>query len=517
MNLLRAVTTVGGFTLVSRILGFLRDILVASFLGTGMIADALFVAFKFPNLFRRLFAEGAFNAAFVPLFAGKLETDGRESAREFADRAFSVLLWTLLVATAVFELAMPWALMAFAPGFVDEPEKFDLTVTLTRITFPYLMLISGVSLMAGVLNSLGRFAAAAATPILLNLCLIGAVLGLTPFLPSPGHALAWGFFAAGVVQFAWLYLHCGRSGLWLRLPRPRLADDVKLLLKRVVPGAIGAGIYQINLVIDTVIASLLAGGSISYLFFADRVTQLPLGVVGVATGTALLPLLSRHLRAGETEAAHHGQNRALEITLLLTLPAAVALWVLAEPVIRVLFERGAFDSTSTEMTAAALAVYATGLPAYVLVKTLAPGFFAREDTKTPVVVAAGAMAVNLVLNLILMGPFQHVGIAMATATSSWLNAIVLAWLLWRRDGLKPDRRLISRLPRMALAAACMGIGLGYGLDATAELLIGSQAERIAGLSVLVAGGVVGFAFLALGSGAARPSDLRSLRRRSLGS
>ena len=292
MNLLRAITTVGGFTMMSRILGFVRDMLVAALLGAGPVADAFFVAFKFPNLFRRLFAEGAFAAAFVPLFAGKLESDGRDKAVAFAENALGILLISLAVFVAAIELAMPWVMHLIAPGFLDDPEKFSLTVLLTRITFPYLLFISLVSLVAGVLNSMGRFAAAAATPILLNLCLIGAILLLTPLLQSAGHALAWGVCIAGAVQFVWLYGALAREGVWLRLHRARITDDIRTLFRRALPVAVGAGIYQINLVIDTVIASLLPSGSISYLFYADRITQLPLGVVGVAVGTALLPLLS---------------------------------------------------------------------------------------------------------------------------------------------------------------------------------------------------------------------------------
>jgi len=253
---------------------------------------------------------------------------------------------------------MPFLMYAFAPGFLDEPERFGLAVVMTRITFPYLLFISLVSLMAGVLNSMGRFWAAAATPILLNLCMIAAVLWLAPLTPTPGHALAWGVAGAGVVQFAWLLIECGRAGVALSLPRPRLTPAVKTMLKRVVPGAVGAGVYQVNVYIDMVIASLLPLGSISYLYYADRVTQLPLGVIGVAAGTALLPFMSRRIRAGDTEGALGQQNRALELSLLLTVPAALALIVIAQPIVEALFLRGAFDPAAARATAQALAIYA---------------------------------------------------------------------------------------------------------------------------------------------------------------
>lgn len=512
MNLLRAITTVGGFTMLSRLFGFVRDVLIAAVLGAGPVADAFFVAFKFPNLFRRLFAEGAFAAAFVPIFAGRVEDKGVDEARRFAEQAFSVLATALILFVIAVEVAMPWLMRLFAPGFVDEPEKFQLTVLLTRITFPYLLLVSLVSLMSGVLNSIGRFAAAAATPILLNLCLIGAVLVVAPVTETAGHALAWGVFAAGIVQFVWLYGACGRAGVWLRPVRPGLSDDIRRLVRRALPVAVGAGIYQINLVIDTVIASLLPSGSISYLFYADRVTQLPLGVIGVAVGTALLPLLSRQVRAGDHAAALHSQNRALEFSLLLTLPAAAALLVIAEPAVRVLFERGAFAPAETAATAGALAVYALGLPAYVLIKALTPAYFAREDTATPVRIAAVCMVVNIVLNLLLMGPFLHVGIAMATVASSWINAGALAWILRRRGQLAIDERLARRLPRMLLATLLMAAVLYGAVTVLAAPLAAGEAARIGALAALVAAGLGVFAVAAQALGAARVADVRAALR-----
>ncbi len=510
---MRSIATVGSLTMVSRLFGFARDILIASSLGAGLLADVFFVAFKFPNLFRRLFAEGAFNLAFVPIFAGLLEDKGEAAAKKFAEQSLAMLLWTLLAFVVIVEVSMPWAMSAFAPGFRGDPEKFALAIDLTRITFPYLLFISLVSLMAGVLNSMGRFAAAAATPILLNICLIGAVLGLVQFTETPAHALAWGVFGAGAVQFVWLMVHCRRAGMALRVPLPRMTPDVRLLLVRALPVALGAGIYQINLLIDTIIASLLPEGSISYLFFADRVNQLPLGVVGVAVGTALLPLLSRQIKSDDPAAAAHSQNRAVEFTLLMTLPAACALAILAGPIITVLFERGQFAASQSAATAAALGVYALGLPAYVLVKTLAPGFFARGDTATPVKISIIALVVNLVLNLILMGPFLHVGIAAATVISSWLNAGTMAVILWRRGHFIADGRLRGRLPRTLVASAGMAVVLYFGAGAAAERLAGGEIERAAALAVLVLVGLGVFAVLAQISGAARLGELKSIVKR----
>lgn len=514
MALMRSIATVGGFTMLSRILGFVRDILVAAILGAGPIADAFFIAFKFPNVFRRLFAEGAFNAAFVPLFAGKLEEeDGNNRAKLFAEQAFAFLFWILLILLIILELTMPWAMRLFAPGFLEDPAKFDLAVHLTRITFPYLLFISLVSLMAGILNSLNKFAAAAATPVLLNICLIGAVVGLTPYTETPGHALAWGVFAAGIVQFMWLIWNCTQNNMALTLRLPKWGADVKTMVMRIIPGALGAGIYQINMLVDMIIATLLPTGSISFLFYADRINQLPLGVVGVAVGTALLPMMSRQLRSGDDQGAMHSLNRAIEFSLFLTLPAAVAYMVIADPVVSVLFERKEFSTSDSQATAAALFIYAIGLPAYVLNKALTPGFFARGDTKTPMKIAAVCMIINIVFNLILMGPFLHVGLAMATVISAWTNTILLAVILKKRGFLTLDQRLISRALRTFLSCAVMGAGL-FGLTILlTPFLSGSQIERIASLGALIGCGLLLYFTCAFICGAARISEIKSMMRR----
>ncbi|MBM3524079.1 MAG: murein biosynthesis integral membrane protein MurJ, partial [Alphaproteobacteria bacterium] len=394
MSLLRGMATVGGFTMASRVLGFVRDVLTAAYLGAGPIADAFFVAFKFPNFFRRLFAEGAFNAAFVPLFAGMVAKDGRIAARHFAEDAMAVLIAVLLALTILVESFMPQFIALVAPGFRDEPDKFAYAVEFTRITFPYLLFISLVSLHGGVLNSLDRFAAVAATPIVLNLCMIGALIGLTRVLPSAGLALSWGVALAGLAQFLWLAAACRREGMALRLPVPRLTPDVKRLLRLMLPAAIGSGVVQVNLLIDVMIASLLPTGAVSFLYYADRLYELPLAVIGIAIGTAILPLLSRQIRLGETAAAGTTQNRALEIAMVLTLPATAALIVLAQPIIATLFERGAFDAATTRETSRALVAFALGLPAYVLIKVLAPCYYARQDTKTPVKIAVLCVVTN---------------------------------------------------------------------------------------------------------------------------
>ncbi len=502
MTLLRSVATVGSYTLISRIFGFIRDILTAAILGAGPVADAFFVAQRLPNLFRSLFAEGAFSAAFVPLFAGIMAEHGKEPARIFAEDALAVLLAALLAFVLLGEIFMPEVMELIAPGFSEEPGKFELAVDLARITFPYLLFIALVALQGGVLNSVDRFAAAAATPILLNLFLITALLLMRRFGWRDGRALAWAITAAGFAQFLWLLFSCGRAGLALRLPRPRLTRAVRRTLAVMAPGTIGAGVTQLNLLISTALASFLPGGSVSYLYYADRLNQLPLGVVGIAVGTAILPSLSRQVRLGHLGDAVATQNRGIELALLLTLPAAVALAVLATPILAVLFQHGAFGPADTAATAAALAAYAAGLPAFVLIKVLAPAFFARHDTATPVKIAVTAMAINLSLTLVLMQFLAHVGIALATTAAGWLNALTLLVLLIRRRHFAFDARAQRNLPRVGVAAVAMGAVLAMLRIALAPMLAGPGILQMGALAALVCAGLAAFAMLALGLGLA---------------
>lgn len=510
MGLLRSAATVGSYTLVSRILGFARDILMAATIGAGPVADAFFVALRLPNLFRSLFAEGAFSAAFVPLFAGANAENGTEKARLFAEDALSVLLSALLGFVVLGEIFMPEVMRVMAPGFAALPAKFALVVELGRITFPYLLFIALVALAAGVLNSFDRFAAAAATPIFLNLFLIGALLVIRRFGFVPGRFLALAVTAAGLAQFLWLYSYCGRIGFALRLPRPRLSPEVRRTLRLMAPAVFGAGVTQLNLVISTALASLLPTGSISYLYYADRLNQLPLGVVGVAIGTAILPAMSRQIRLGDAAGALTTQNRGLELALFLTLPAALALALLSHPILSVLFERGVFGPAAAAATAAALSAYAAGLPAFVLIRVLTPGFFARADTKTPVWIALAAMLVNLVLTIILMRFLAHVGVALATSVAGWVNALSLFILLGRRGHFRLDRRARKSLPRIVLSTLGMAIVLVLLKAALASPLEGRELVRLGALAALVAAGLVAFAAFALLFGVA---DLREVLQR----
>ena len=516
--MLRGILTVGGWTMASRILGFVRDILIAALAGTGPVADAFFIALRVPNLFRRLFGEGAFNAAFVPEFSGILATEGAEPAKRFAEQAIAVLAFWLVLLTIVGEVFMPQLMRLLAPGFMEVPGKAELTVALARITFPYVLLICLAALLSGVLNGLDRFAAAAAAPLLFNAVSIAAMLLMTPYVPTIGHSLAWGVTISGVLQLALLAWAVRRAGMALYIPRPRMTPQMRILLSRMGPGLLGAGVTQLNLAVDVVIVSLLPPGSASLLYYADRVNQLPLGVIGTAVGTALLPLLSRQARAGEAAEARDTLARGLEVTLALTLPAALALGVAGEPIMLVLFGRGAFDAAAAELSAQALAAYAFGLPAFVVVKVLVPAFFAHGDTRTPVRIGFIAIALNLALNLAFMVPLRHMGPALATSLSAIFNVLTLGILLARHGRLAIDRRLQFRLARMAVAALAMAITLVFVQRALLAHLNLASVWRWPALAALVASGLAAYAFAgqSLGAFDARTllTALRNRRRRA---
>lgn len=459
MSLIRSAATVSGFTTLSRILGYVRDVLMASVLGTGPVADAFVIAFRLPNLFRRVFGEGAFNAAFVPLYAKRLEGEGMESARRFAEEVLAVLLAALLFFTALAELFMPVVVYAIAPGFASDPEKFDLTVLMTRIAFPYLLFMSVVAFYSGVLNSIGRFAAAAAAPIILNAVLIGILTALVLAgwgdEPRSGQAIVWGISAAGALQLALLVIACRRAGITFTILRPRITPGVRRLVHLGIPGLFAAGIMQVNLVIGTIIASLQDSAP-AWLYYADRVYQLPLGMVGIALGVVLLPDLARKLRANDQNGVMRTQNRATELAMLLTMPATVALIAMPAPIVHVLFEYGAFASADTIATSQALAAFAIGLPAFVLIKVFSPSYFANEDTRTPMIYAGIGMLVNALGSIVLFFIIGHVGIALATSVAAWINLGLLAWTLAGREQYAPDDRLRRRLPRIVAASVAMG-------------------------------------------------------------
>lgn len=519
MSLVRNSATIGGLTLISRILGFARDMLMARFVGAGFASDAFLIAFRLPNLFRALFAEGAFASAFVPAFNRTLarEGGGRAAGIVFAEDVLSVLAPVLLLFTAGMMIAAGPVVWAMTGGFQDaSPEKYRLATEFTRITFPYLMLISLTSLLGGILNSLDRFWVNAAAPILLNLCLIVGLLffhGHNQVDTARTQSIA--VTVSGILQFLWLIWACHRADVHLRLRLPRLTPEVRSLLRVIWPAAVGAGAVQFNLVISTSLAArFLEQGSVSYLYYADRLNQLPLGLVGIGVGTAILPSLSRQIGSGNEAAAIHTQNRAIELVLILTLPAAAALMVSAMPIIQALLQHGAFTAHDTVASAEALTAFSLGLPAYVLIKVLTPGFYARADTRTPVRIAVLSMLINLALNLMLIWQLRHVGLALSTALAAWVNAVLLYLTLRRRGQFAIDARLSRTTIRTAAATLMMTAVLWLLGPWIMPYLVAGWVTRIIALAVLLTAGATVYFAAAFTLGALSPRELRDqlLRR-----
>ncbi|ARQ56524.1 murein biosynthesis integral membrane protein MurJ [Rhizobium sophoriradicis] len=464
MSLVKKFATVGGATLGSRIFGFARETLMAAALGTGPMADVFYAAFRFPNLFRRLFAEGAFNAAFVPLFAKEIEANGTDGAKRFSEEVFGVLFSVLLLITIVMELCMPLLVrFVIAPGFADDPEKFSITIRMAAVMFPYLMCMSLTAMMSGMLNSLHHFFAAAIAPVFLNVVMIGALFyalytGADPL--ATAWYLSWGVLAAGVLQLAVVYVGVLAAGMSIGFRFPKMTSNVKRLLILAVPAAVTGGITQINQLIGQAIASS-RDGAIAALQYADRIYQLPLGVVGVAVGVVLLPELARALKGGALREAGNLQNRSIEFVLFLTIPAAFALWILSDEIIRVLYERGAFHQENTAVVGSILAIYGIGLPAFVLIKALQPGFYAREDTKTPMRFSAIAVATNCAMALTLFPYMGAPGIAVAEATAGWISTVLLFTTLLRRGHLTWEWALAKRAALLIVAAAVMGAAIVF--------------------------------------------------------
>ena len=519
MALYRAFATVGGLTMLSRVLGFVRDILFAAAFGSGWVADAFNIAFRFPNLFRRLFGEGAFNSAFVPLFAKRLEGEGREAARQFAEEAMAGLVLVIALVSAVCMIFMPWLMYLLAPGFsVDQP-KFDLAVLLTRITFPYLLCMSLVALLSGVLNAFGRFVESSSVSIILNVTLaiaifIGFGLGYGND-PAGGITQAIGVTIAGVLQLGHLLWGMRRIGFTLRLRWPRMTDGMRRLVGLGVPGIVAGGVTQLNIMIGTMIASMQPG-AVSQLYYADRLYELPLAIVGIAIGVVLLPEVSRHLRAGDMAAVNDSQNRSLEFAMLLTMPAAIALAVIPSQIVSVLFQRGAFTPADTAATSAALAIFALGLPAFVLIKVFSPAYFAREDTRSPMRYAAISLTANTAGSAALfflfreIGIMPHLGIAVATTLGGWLNAALLWGGLSRNGNFATDTRTRRNLLLIVLASLVMGAELVAAAVGLAPWFAPANPlhVRAAALAALVLAGAAAYFAIAYALGAFRLGTLK---------
>lgn len=462
MSLLRSAATVGSLTMASRLLGFFRDMMTAAVVGTGPVAQAFVIAFRLPNMFRTLFAEGAFNTSFVPMFARRLEADGLSSARDLAEQIYAVMFAWLLLLTAVAQISMPALIHVIAPGYSDEPSKFGLSVAMTRIAFPSILFMSLTAVLGGMLNSLRSFFAASVAPIVLNLIMIAA-LAITMQLGwgdsnATGYVMVWSMCAGGIAQFLMVAYACRRKNIKLHVRWPRLTGDVAVLIKLVVPGLIAGGITQVNILISTTIATGI-DRAVTYLYYAERIYQLPLNVIGVAIGIVLLPEMSRRLRVGDFDGAQANQNRSLEFAMFVTLPATLALAFVPLAIVNTFFERGAFTQSDAVATAAALSAFAAGLPAFTLNKVFSPGFFAREDTRSPMTIALVSVGCNIVGSLTLPLLFGHVGLALSATLAAWINTCLLGLTLCRRGYYKADDRLRSRIPRILLASLVMAATL----------------------------------------------------------
>ena len=613
MSLLRSMATVSGFTALSRLLGFIRDILMGYFLGSSHAADAFFAAFKFPNIFRRIFGEGAFNSAFVPLFSRELTSKGRKEAMHFASQTFSILAIVLLIITIIAIPLMSWITMVHAPGFnavktfrgdsnnnevsfdikikgskaiyfvienggdaeikniklvknnndtenlVDRsdwlsekgklikkyslsenknftrikgnaliknskegntnlsiyrnhPDTFNLTVTLSKITFIYLLCMALVAHMSGVLNTIKIFGMPAAAPVLLNVTFLAGFLISSIFWGLKGdpvkyaHVAAWCVFVAGFLQLGALYFTCFRKGLRIKLCKPKISPQIKRLFILMGPGVLAAGIQQINLLVGSVIASFREG-AISYLYYSERVYQLPLGVIGIGLGVILLPEVTKRLRNGDQIGAITSMNRGIELAMLLTIPASIALIVIPYPIISTLFQHGAFTAEDANLTALSLAGFAIGIPGYVLVRVLQPGYFARENTKTPMLIAGVTVIVNIVFSIILFDSLGHIGIAIATSIAAWVNVALLLFGL--RNFWKPDARLKSRMPKIFIASIVMGSLLWILHQTIKEMFNHDFWLRLGGVSMLVIFGITIYFFIAFKLKASSLKELKA--------
>jgi putative peptidoglycan lipid II flippase len=508
--MLKKILSVGGWTLLSRVTGFARDILMAAVLGAGPLMDAFTVAFRLPNHFRAIFGEGAFNNAFVPAYAGLHERQGSAPARLFADRVFTLMLLVQIAILIAAWLGMPWIVRALAPGFASDPAQFELAVALTRITFPYLLLITLVTLLSGVLNAHERFAAPAAAPVLLNFSFLVA-LPLAYLFPSAGHAAAWAVAGAGLLEYALLHLAARRAGVGPRLAAPRFDPSMRRFLKALGPAVVGSAGTQIAIFADTIIASLLPVGAVSALYYADRLFQLPVGVIGIAAGTVLLPEMSRRIAAGDTAAAHAAQNRAMGLTLALAAPFLVAFVTMPDLIMSALFGRGAFDAAAAQRAGAVLSAYAVGLPAVVLIRSATASFFSRGDTTTPVIATFTAVAVNVTLKVLLTGTYGVAGLAFASAAGFWVNLLLLIGLAWRRGWTAPSGTLGRLIAAALLASLALTAFAVFARQPLAQALGNLAHFRDEALLVALAlgGGVLYAATLA---GALRGLGVRLSRR-----
>ena len=483
MNLIASTSTFSFFTLISRILGYVRDILIAIFLGTSLFADAFFVAFRIPNTFRRLFAEGAFNAAFIPSYAGLLASKKTE-ADDFAKNVFNLLFIILLLIVLLAEIFMPQLIFLIAPGFYKDPEKLNLAIYLSRITFPFLFFICLASFFSAILNSYNKFAAAAAAPIILNIVLIGALFFSQWINISDVTLLSYAVSLAGFLQFLILIFFVKKNFKPILTTKIKIDEKIKFFFKKLLPSIFSSGVTQINILVGTIVASFQAG-AISYLYYADRVYQINLAVAGIAIGTVMLPELSKYIKNNDFEKVSNLQNRSLELSLFLSLPAAVALILASEQIITSLFGYGSFDNNSVMNTALALYFFAFGVPAFSILKILSNLFFARNDTKTPFYLSIISVSLNIIISVSLFGKFGFIIIAISTSISSWINVLMHYYFIKKRNLHTFDSQFIYRIPRIVLSVVAMGVSLYFLLIFFSDKFIYNESWKSIYLFIIV--------------------------------
>lgn len=508
MKLIRSVATISAFTAGSRVFGFIREILMANYLGASIKSDALVVAIKLPSILRRIFAEGAFNTTFIPMFSRLLSGKDEKEAQSFAEEILSILVFSLALIVIFIELFIPYLMPIFAPGFKATPERLHLAIEYTRITFPFIFFISLTAFYSGILNSFERFVAVAVSPMIGNIAIIATVFAAVSVDMQAGYAFALGVCACGLIQLLWVLIPAHQSCVRLRLRLPRVSPNVKKFLLLAGPAAAGSGIVQINILLDTVMASKLPTGGVSFIHYADRLNQLPLSMLGTAVGTALLPLMSKKAREGDRQGLIDSQNLALEYALLFVVPAAIGLFLLAQPLMTVLFERGGFGPRESLGSAEALMGLSFGLPAYIMIKIFSSNFFSRQDTKTPVKYAIYSVLINFTLNILLIDSLQHVGLTLATAIAAWINAGMLLTTLVREKYFELSARMKTFIPRLL---ATSGLTVGFILLVKPHILSwlsDAFLQKAVSLTIMIGASIGGFIILARLTGALDLKDLK---------
>ncbi|MBD5397909.1 murein biosynthesis integral membrane protein MurJ [bacterium] len=493
---LKNTVAVGGLTFLSRISGLIRDLFVAKYLGAGKLSDCFLVAFRIPNLFRSIFAEGAFNSAFIPIFSGILYTDGKEKAKNFCQSIFALLFYILLIFTLICEIFMPQVVQIFAPGFSQNLDKFELAVTLSRITFPFLFFIALTSFFGSILNTLGNFKPYASTPIILNLCIVFSLLLFAKFFPNPAYAVSWGVFASGIIQLWWLFWIAKNYGFGIISFRANMTPSVIQFFKKIMPGIMGAGIYHLNIMIGSIFATP-TNGAVSWIYYADRLNQLPLGVIGIAIATVLLPSLSKEIKNNRLNKSQLLFNNSMKMASILVIPCAVGMMAVSYPIIQIFFERGLFKASDTYATAQILQILCVGLPALVYTKLYSNVFYARKDTKTPMIIAGVSLLFNLFLTIILTKTFSYMGVVLAITVANWINFLMLYYISYVKNFMYMYKSILKDIVKTLILSIVMGVIVYFGsIGIMADIAVYGLILRILMLILLIVFGM-GFYFISL--------------------